>query len=104
MLDECLEGGALIWCQELDPDLKLDWETARLAFLEEYGGDISYQAELDEKFRTMEQQLDQKVSSIATDSNNFSTRWTRNHQFPSRFGGSSNVFCHQFKLNFLPNL
>ena len=40
---ECLEGGALIWWQNLDQDVKEDWEETRQAFVEEYVGTIAYQ-------------------------------------------------------------
>ena len=105
MLDKCLEEGALIWLQELDANLKLDWETVREAFLEEYGGhgDISYQAELTEKFWMIEHQLGQKGSNTARDFKLLIQEMDKKPPAPSRFDGSSNVFCHLFELNFLLN-
>ena len=36
ILEECLEGGAGIWWQDLSDKEKEKWESAREAFIEEY--------------------------------------------------------------------
>jgi hypothetical protein len=66
---ECLEGGALIWWQNLDQDVKEDWEETRQAFVEEYVGTIAYQLELEARWNDLEEQTAQNVAGFARDYN-----------------------------------
>ena len=66
---ECLEGGALIWWQNLDQDVKEDWEETRQAFVEEYVGTIAYQLELEARWNDLEEQTAQNVGGFARDYN-----------------------------------
>ena len=82
---ECLEGGALIWWQNLDQDVKEDWEETRQAFVEEYVGTIAYQLELEARWNDLEEQTAQNVAGLRETIISCYTKWKK----------KSKTFCRQ---------
>ena len=62
----CLRGVALLWWNNLNEDIKDEWETVREAFLADFVPHVAYQKEMKHIFKTLKQGLHgESVASYA---------------------------------------